>query len=105
MALFAAALAAAGEQEELAALVCDLRWVEAKTRRFGAVVGITADLELVDRPTAVKLRSVLTQDAHLLGSIEPPEALSATLASRLPGLATAVHRYRRTLPRPRLEPA
>ncbi|WP_406356412.1 NB-ARC domain-containing protein [Streptomyces sp. NBC_00658] len=101
-------LAAADEDEELAALVEDLRWVEAKTRRLGSVVGATADLTLVDTPTAEKLRRMLEQAAHLLGPINPPDALGATLASRLDGLPElepAVHRYRATLPRPRLEPA
>ncbi|MFC9916284.1 NB-ARC domain-containing protein, partial [Streptomyces sp. NPDC127197] len=101
-------LAAAGEDEELAALVEDLRWVEAKTRRLGSVVGAMADLTLASTPTAETLRRTLEQDAHLLGPINPPEALGATLASRLDGLRDlepALHRYRATLSRPRLEPA
>ncbi|RZB13548.1 hypothetical protein StrepF001_43530 [Streptomyces sp. F001] len=100
-------LAAADEHEELAALVTDLRWVEAKTRRLGSVVGVVADLELSDTPTARVLRRVLQHAAHLLGPIEPPEALGATLASRLhgvPGLSELLHRYRQSLSRPRLEP-
>jgi hypothetical protein len=40
----------AGRAGELAGLVGDLRWVEAKTRRFGSVVAAEADLELVDTP-------------------------------------------------------
>ncbi|MFE5819901.1 NB-ARC domain-containing protein [Streptomyces sp. NPDC056479] len=100
-------LAASGQQEELATLVCDLRWVEAKTRRLGSVVGVVADLELSDTPTARTLRQVLQHAAHLLGPIDPPEALGATLASRLhqvPELETELHCYQQTLPRPRLEP-
>nr|WP_240496537.1 ElyC/SanA/YdcF family protein [Streptomyces torulosus] len=100
-------LAAAVQHEELAALVCDLRWVEAKTRRLGSVVGVVADLELSDTPTARILRGVLQHAAHLLGAIDPPEALGATLAAQLhdvPGLEAELHAYRQTLSRPRLEP-
>ncbi|MGH3694763.1 MAG: NB-ARC domain-containing protein [Pseudonocardiaceae bacterium] len=45
----------AGQDDALADLVCDLRWVEAKTRRFGSVVTVQTDLELVDTPTAATL--------------------------------------------------
>jgi hypothetical protein len=98
----------AGRADELASLVCDLRWVEAKTRRFGSVVSVEADLQLVDTPTATGLRRVLSQIAPLLGPIDPPAALGATLASRLHGvsdLQVLLDRYRATLPRPLLEPA
>jgi WD domain, G-beta repeat/APAF-1 helical domain len=98
----------AGCVQALAELVCDLRWVEAKTRRFGSVVLVEADLELVDTPTATVLRRALRQAAPLLGPIDPPAALGATLASRVhgvPGLQAALDRYRAVLPRPRLEPA
>jgi WD40 repeat protein len=98
----------ASRVDELAGLVCDLRWVEAKTRRSGSVVTAEADLELVDTPTATALRRELRMGAHLLGPIDPPAALGATLASRLhgvPELQTILGRYRDTLLRPRLEPA
>jgi hypothetical protein len=98
----------AGQVDELARLVCDLRWVEAKTRRFGSVVTVEADLQLVDGPTAVALRRALRQIAPLLGPIDPPAALGATLASWLQGvpeLKATLERYRATLARPRLEPA
>jgi WD40 repeat protein len=98
----------AGRDHELAELVTDLRWVEAKTRRFGSVVAAQADLELVDTPTTVQLRWALSQATPLLSPMDPPSALSATLASRLhgvPGLELVVRRYRATLPRPLLEPA
>ncbi len=98
----------AGRMDDLAALVCDLRWAEAKTRRSGSVVGVQADLALVDTPTAASLRRVLAQATRLLGPIDPQAALGATLASRLhgaSGLETVLERYRATLPRPRLEPA
>jgi WD40 repeat protein len=98
----------AGCADALAELICDLRWVEAKTRWFGSVVLVQADLELVDTPTATVLQRVLRQAAHLLGPIDPPAALGATLASRLhgvPELQAALDSYRAVLPRPRLEPA
>ncbi|MGH3694764.1 MAG: WD40 repeat domain-containing protein [Pseudonocardiaceae bacterium] len=44
----------------------------------------------------------------MLGSIDPPAALGATLASRVhgvPALQAALDSYRGVLPRPRLEPA
>ncbi|MET7399959.1 NB-ARC domain-containing protein [Dactylosporangium sp. NPDC005572] len=97
----------AGRVGELPALVCDPRWVEAKTRRFDSVVTLDPDLALVGTPTGRTLRRVLAHAAHLLGPIDPPEALAATLASRLhgiPGLAEVVRRYRDALPTPRLEP-
>jgi WD40 repeat protein len=97
----------AGMADELAELACDLRWVEAKTRRFASVVGALADLELVQAPTAALLREALAQAARLLGPISPGSALGATLASRLhgiPGLRAVLDRYRATLPRPRLDP-
>jgi WD40 repeat protein len=101
-------LHAAGCADALTELVCDLRWVEAKTRRFGSVVLVEADLALVDTSTATALRRALRHAAHLLGPIDPPAALGATLASRLhgvPELRTVLDRYRAVLPRPRLEPA
>ncbi|SFR24891.1 WD40 repeat [Lentzea waywayandensis] len=101
-------LHAAGHDTELAELVCDLRWVEAKTRRLGSVVGVEADLDLLDTPSSRALGARLRQAAHLLSPMEPSSALGATLASRLHGareLAPILNRYRTTLPRPRLEPA
>ncbi|MBV9013994.1 MAG: hypothetical protein JO272_18460, partial [Pseudonocardiales bacterium] len=98
----------AGRSEEAAALVCDLRWVEAKTRGLGSVVSAEADLQAVKAPTAGTLRRALGRAAHLLSPLEPPDALGATLASRLqgvPDLDDLLDRYRATLARPRLEPA
>lgn len=100
-------LCQAGHTGELAALVCDLRWVAAKTYRFGSVVAVEADLQLVDTSTAIELRSALRRAAPLLGPTEPPAALGATLAAWLqavPGLHALVEDFRATLPRPLLEP-
>ncbi|WP_162907301.1 NB-ARC domain-containing protein [Allorhizocola rhizosphaerae] len=97
----------AGRHDELAGLLQDLRWIEAKTRRFGSAVPVKADLELIDTPVTAILRHELVNAALLLGPIHPPAALGATLASRLrdvPGLEAVVNRYRTTLPRPYLDP-
>ena len=98
----------AGHEAEMAALVCDLRWVEAKTRKLGSAVPVKADLQLARTPVAETLRRALGGSAALLAPIDPPGALGATLASRLSGvdgLEEVVDRYRARLPRPRLEPA
>ncbi|GAB4586621.1 NB-ARC domain-containing protein [Nocardia sp. IFM 10818] len=90
----------------LVALLRDLRWTEAKARRFGSAVSVEADLALVDTPTTNALREALHRIGHLLGPIDPPAALGATLASWLrgvTGLDEIVDRYRASLPRPRLE--
>jgi hypothetical protein len=100
-------LTEAGASDEAACLACDLRWVEGKTRRFGSAVGAIADLDLAGTPTATVLRRVLAHAATLLGPIDPPAALGATLASRLhgiPELDVIGDRYRADLARPRLEP-
>ncbi len=96
----------AGQVGELTRLVCDLRWVEAKTAHFRSSVPAEADLTLVDTPTGRLLRRSLKQNAHLLNPINPPSGLGATLASRLdstPGLEEIVATYKARLPRPRLE--
>src|SRR6266516_4148719 len=98
----------AGEYGELDSLVCDLRWAEAKTRRFGSAVGVEADLALAGPPATRILAGALRRAAHLLGPIDPPAALAATLASRLHGVAglqEILQRYRATQPRPWLESA
>jgi hypothetical protein len=99
-------LAAAGMAGELADLCCDLRWVEATTLRFGSSVPAEAHLAGVDTPTGRVLRLALGCAAHVLGPVDPPAALGATLASRLgdvPGLEQVVAAYRAGLPRPRLD--
>lgn len=101
-------LAEAGRDHELAALATDLRWVEARTRRSGSAAGALADAERVDTPAGRALARVLEQAAAILGPIDPPEALAATLLGQVTGvagLAESVDRYRDTLPTPRLQPA
>jgi WD40 repeat protein len=98
-------LAEAGHTDELAQLVCDLRWVEAKSDRFGSSVKAEADLALVDTASSHLLRQALERTAYLLTRVDPPSALGATLASRLdgvPGLEGLLAEYQNQLPRPRL---
>ncbi|MEU8154195.1 NB-ARC domain-containing protein [Micromonospora sp. NPDC048986] len=98
----------AGRPADLLRVVTDLRWVEEKTRRFGSVAAVQADLDLTDQPVAKLLERHLGRAAALLGPIEPPAALGATLASRLhqvAGLEELLEPYRAGLARPRLEPA
>jgi hypothetical protein len=71
----------------LIGLLTDLRWTEAKTARFGSVVPVDADLELAQTPMINTLRSALRRSAHVLGPIDPPAALGATLAGQLHGVA------------------
>lgn len=92
-----------GTTQALEELVCDLRWVEAKTRLFGSVVPVESDLERVHGPTVTALRRALRQAAPLLGPIDPPEALGAILASRLqhvPELAATIPSFRNPVDRP-----
>jgi WD40 repeat protein len=101
-------LAGAGMAGEAAALVCDLRWVATKTAISGSSVPAEADLARVGTPAAQRLRRALGRASHVLGPIDPPSALGATLASRLdrePELEAAVAAYRARLPTPRLDPA
>jgi WD40 repeat protein/uncharacterized caspase-like protein len=100
-------LAEADRGDELARLVSDLRWAESKILVSGSAVGVDADLSMVGTATTEALRRALRQAAALLGPIDPPQALGATLASRLrdtPELRAVLDAYRTTMPRPLLEP-
>jgi WD40 repeat protein len=77
-------LAACGHATEL---LHDLRWVEAKLRRFDPLAA-DADLSHGTDPTTVALRRALQQCAHLLSPIQPEHALSDILISRLHGYPT-----------------
>ncbi|WP_327321997.1 NB-ARC domain-containing protein [Streptomyces sp. NBC_01210] len=92
----------AGRQQELAELVCDLRWLLARIERYGPVAA-DADLALTDSPTAVALRKVVGQAAHLLVPLRP--SLADTLLSRIDGveeLRSLVARSELQLDAPRL---
>ena len=76
-------LAGAGRRDELEALLADPRWLVHKLERVGPA-GLESDLRLSERPRAQALAVVVRQNAHLLGPLDPPGALAATFASRLP---------------------
>ncbi|WP_170208453.1 NB-ARC domain-containing protein [Micromonospora pisi] len=98
-------LVAAGYDREAAATLCDLRWVEARTRNAGTAAAAVSDLEHVAAPTGPALRTALSRIGQLLTPVEPPTVLGATLASQLaavPGLEDLVVGYETHLPRPRL---
>nr|WP_307838639.1 MULTISPECIES: NB-ARC domain-containing protein [unclassified Frankia] len=95
-----------GQIDELAQLVCDLKWVEAKTAHFGSPVPAEADLATVQNGLANTLRRSLKSNAALLNPMTPSTGLGATLASRLSsvdGLEQAVLSYSRQLPNPKIE--
>ncbi|GIM93284.1 DUF4062 domain-containing protein [Paractinoplanes toevensis] len=73
-------LRGAGLHEELDDLLDDPHWLVGKLERIGPA-GLEADLLLGAR---AKLAAVVGQNAHLLGSLDPPGSLAATLASRIP---------------------
>ncbi|MGW0504061.1 NB-ARC domain-containing protein, partial [Micromonospora sp. NPDC003241] len=75
-------LAEAGQTDELNGLATDLRWIEAQIRHAG-ITSVDSDLALLADPTAVVLRRVLQQNAHLFTPIEPETAIADTLMSRL----------------------
>lgn len=75
-------LAEAALGKELATLACDLRWVSAKLHRLGPGA-VEADLARVDSHISNALRRVIGRAAHLLGPIQPANALTNTLLSRL----------------------
>ena len=76
-------LSGAGRRDELEALLADPRWLVHKLERVGPA-GLESDLRLSERPTSRALAVVVRQNAHLLGPLDPPGALAATFASRLP---------------------
>ncbi len=97
-----------GVDQDLVTLITDLRWVAAKTRRFESSVTVQADLAFVRTPLTEALREQLELSGPLLGPIDPPKALEATLASRLhdvPELSVILDPYLAGLAGPRLEPA
>ncbi|WP_374212900.1 DUF4062 domain-containing protein, partial [Frankia sp. CiP3] len=99
-------LSEAGYLEELALLVCDLRWVEAKIQRLGSPAPIVTDLALMNTPRANLMQRALVEVAYLLAPAAPISVLSATLVTRLDGISglqDVVARYRGGLARPRLD--
>ncbi|MFF3005670.1 NB-ARC domain-containing protein, partial [Kitasatospora sp. NPDC057940] len=101
-------LARAGRVEERDALVCDLRWVAAKSTRLGS--SVPAEIDLADVPSVLahSLRQSLGAITHLLTPGDPPPVLRATLygyLSGVPELEPLVTSYRSRLSAPQLAPA
>jgi hypothetical protein len=78
-------LEAAGLAGELDATCCDLRFLSVRLRR-SSPAAVEADLARSGSPVAGRLRRAVAQNAHLLGPIEPRDALITTLTSRLGGM-------------------
>ena len=79
-------LEAAGLAGELDATCRDLRFLSVRLRRSGPA-GVEADLARSGSPVAGQLRRAVARNVHLLGPVEPQDALITTLTSRLGGLA------------------
>ena len=78
-------LAGAHLAVELDAVCCDLRFLAIRLRRSGPAA-IETDLARSSSPTAGRLRRAVAQNAHLMGPIEPEDALITTFTSRLGGV-------------------
>jgi WD40 repeat protein len=74
---------AAGRHDELEAVLADPRWLVRKLGGAGPA-GLESDLRLSKLPTTRALATVVRQNSHILGRLDPPGSLAATFASRLP---------------------
>jgi WD40 repeat protein len=77
-------LRGAGLEQELRTCLYHPGWLVGKLKHVGPA-GLEADLTLSDDPLSRALRTSVRQNAHVLGPLEPPGSLAATLATRLPG--------------------
>jgi NB-ARC domain/Domain of unknown function (DUF4062)/WD domain, G-beta repeat len=73
-----------GLEGELRACVHHPGWLVGKLEQVGPA-GLEADLALSDDPLSTALGTAVRQNAHVLGQLQPPGSLAATLATRLPG--------------------
>ncbi len=73
-----------GLDRELQACVHHPGWLVGKLEQVGPA-GLEADLALSDDPLSRALGTTVRQNAHVLGPLQPPGSLAATLATRLPG--------------------
>jgi WD40 repeat protein len=73
----------AGLEQEMRACLHDPRWLVGKLQHVGPA-GLEADLALSDDPLSRALGTAVRQNAHVLGPLQPPGSLAATLATRLP---------------------
>lgn len=76
-------LRGAGLDQELQACLHHPEWLVGKLEHVGPA-GLEADLALSDDPLSRALGTAVRQNAHVLGPLEPPGSLAATLATRLP---------------------
>ena len=74
-------LAAAGLADELVGVLLAPEWMLGKIEGLGPAA-VEADLLLPDDRACYALAQVIRQDGHLLGKLDPPGSLAATLASR-----------------------
>jgi len=72
----------AGLNSELSACLHHPRWFVGKLEHVGPA-GLEADLALSDDPVSHALYTAVRQNAHILGPLDPPGSLAATLATRL----------------------
>jgi hypothetical protein len=81
----------AGLEQELRACVHHPSWLVGKLEHLGPA-GLEADLALLDDPLSRALGTAVRQNAPVLGPLQPPGSLAATLATRLPsdGLTGAI---------------
>jgi hypothetical protein len=77
-------LQGAGLEQELQACLHHPGWLVGKLEQVGPA-GLEADLLLSDDPVSRELATAVRQNAHVLGPLQPPGSLAATLATRLPG--------------------
>ncbi len=77
-------LRGAGLEQELRACLHHPEWLVGKLEHVGPA-GLEADLALSDDPLSRALGTAVRQNAHILGPLQPPGSLAATLATRLPG--------------------
>jgi hypothetical protein len=73
----------AGLEQELRACLHHPGWLVGKLQHIGPA-GLETDLALSDDPLSKALGTAVRQNAHVLGLLEPPGSLAATLATRLP---------------------
>jgi WD40 repeat protein len=76
-------LRGAGLEQELRACLHHPDWLVGKLENIGPA-GLEADLALSDDLLSRALGTAVRQNAHILGPLQPPGSLAATLATRLP---------------------
>jgi hypothetical protein len=76
-------LRGAGLDQELRACLHHPQWLAGKLQYVGPAA-LEADLALSDDPLSHALGTAVRKNAHVLGPLEPPGSLAATLVNRLP---------------------